>query len=98
MDEILTRLTTTISAFKANPNREVKAAGNEPFCVLTNNRPSFYVLSPERYDELAELLWEIENKDRILQAMEEAKDPKNLIEVNIDDLLAGKFPDDLGDE
>ena len=98
MDRILTRLTTTITAFKANPNKELAAAGNEPFCVLTNNRPSFYVLSPERWDQIEELIWDLENKDRILEAIEEAKDPKNLIKVNIDDLIAGNFPDDLGDD
>jgi len=55
---ILTSMTTTISEFKKNPNLEVKKAGDEPFAVLTNNKPSFYVISPEHYEEICEILWE----------------------------------------
>ena len=58
MKRILTSMTTTISEFKKNPNLEVKKAGNEPFAVLTNNKPSFYVMSPEHYEEICEILWE----------------------------------------
>jgi antitoxin StbD len=86
MDEILTKKSTSITAFKANPNREVKAAGNKPFCVLTNNKPSFYVLSPKAYDELLEYIWELKSAPEILAAAGEAAIP-----VNIDELLAGRF-------
>ncbi|MDH6208308.1 antitoxin StbD [Aurantimicrobium minutum] len=58
MKRILTSMTTTISEFKKNPNLEVKKAGDEPFAVLTNNKPSFYVISPEHYEEICEILWE----------------------------------------
>ena len=58
MKRILTSMTTTISEFKKNPNLEVKKAGNEPFAVLTNNKPSFYVVTPEHYEEICEILWE----------------------------------------
>lgn len=60
MDRILTELTTTISEFKKNPNEIVKKAKKRPFAVLTNNKPTFYVMSPELYDEIEEILWEIE--------------------------------------
>ena len=53
-------MTTTISEFKKNPNLEVRTAGDEPFAVLTNNKPSFYVLSPEQYETLCEKVWERE--------------------------------------
>lgn len=53
-------MTTTISEFKKNPNLEVRKAGDEPFAVLTNNKPSFYVLSPEQYETLCEKVWERE--------------------------------------
>ncbi len=58
MKRILTSMTTTISEFKKNPNLEVRKAGDEPFAVLTNNKPSFYVISPEHYEEICEILWE----------------------------------------
>ena len=59
MDRIMTELTTTISEFKKNPNAAVKKAKKKPFAVLTNNKPTFYVMSPELFDEIEELLWEI---------------------------------------
>ncbi|MFZ2227622.1 MAG: type II toxin-antitoxin system Phd/YefM family antitoxin [Candidatus Nanopelagicaceae bacterium] len=60
MDRIMTELTTTISEFKKNPNAVVKKAKRKPFAVLTNNKPTFYVMSPELFDEIEEILWEIE--------------------------------------
>jgi len=86
MDQILTMKATSISDFKQNPNREVKLAGDEPFAVLTNNKPSFYVLSPKLYDELLEKLWELEITPTILARLKNSKPVK----VNIKDLLAGK--------
>ena len=59
MDRIMTELTTTISEFKKNPNAVVKKAKKKPFAVLTNNKPTFYVMSPELFDEIEEILWEI---------------------------------------
>jgi len=78
--------TTSITDFKQNPNREVKLAGDEPFAVLTNNKPSFYVLSPKLYDELLEKLWEFEVTPTILARLQNSKPLK----VNIKDLLSGE--------
>ena len=86
MDEILTKKSTSISDFKANPNREVKLAGDEPFAVLTNNRPTFYVLSPKAYDDLLEKIWELEIEPEVKAALAE----NEFYRVSIDDLLAGK--------
>ena len=98
MDEILTRLTTSITSFKANPNKEVKAAGDQPFCVLTNNRPAFYVLSPAAWEQLEELIWDLDATPEILRRKEEHARTGKTIKVSIDDLLAGKpIPVD-GDE
>jgi len=83
MDEILTEIVTPISEFKKNPNLSVKLAGGKPFAVLTNNRPSFYVLTPEVYDDILERLWEA----RIAPELREAGDNyANAIEVTLDDL------------
>jgi antitoxin StbD len=76
----------SISNFKQNPNRVVKLAGDEPFAVLTNNKPSFYVLSPKLYDELLEKLWELQVTPTILARLQNSKP----FHVNIKDLLSGK--------
>ena len=60
MDTVLTKGTISISEFKKNPNEVVKLAKNIPFAVMTNNKPSFYVLSPKHYDALLEKIWELE--------------------------------------
>ena len=49
-----------ISEFQKNPNRYVKRAGNLPFAVLTDNKPSFYVFSPEMFAEIAEIVSDLE--------------------------------------
>jgi antitoxin StbD len=59
MDRIMTELTTTISDFKKNPNAAVKKAKKKPFAVLTNNKPTFYVMSPEAFSEIEDILLEI---------------------------------------
>ena len=59
MDTILAAKTTSISEFKSNPAAALKNAGDEPFAVLTNNKPSFYVIRPELYESIAELVLEV---------------------------------------
>ena len=51
MDRILTTRSTSISTFKTNPQAALREAGDEPFAVLTNNKPSFYVLTPELFEQ-----------------------------------------------
>ena len=83
MDKIMTELTTSISEFKKNPNREVERAGKSPFAVLTNNKPSFYVLSPELYDEIAELLFDLQIAPDILRRSAERDQS---VKVNLESL------------
>lgn len=52
MEKILTQRAIAISEFKKAPNEIVAEAGGEPIAVLTNNKPSFYILSPAHYEEL----------------------------------------------
>lgn len=83
MDEILTEIVTPISEFKKNPNLSLKKAGGKPFAVLTNNKPSFYVLTPEVYDDLLEMAWELKMQPELI----EAGKSDEWIEVNLDDYL-----------
>jgi antitoxin StbD len=87
MDEILTNTSMGISEFKQNPNAAVKAADDLPFAVLTNNRPSFYVMSPKMFDYLTEKLWEVQIAPTVLaelKAHEEGKEPS--IKVTLEEL------------
>ena len=83
MDAILASLSTSISNFKTSPSAALKKAGKRPFAVLVNNRPSFYVISPELYETLTEMLFDIQSEPVIkkrLGRLEKAVsvDPKNL--------------------
>jgi PHD/YefM family antitoxin component YafN of YafNO toxin-antitoxin module len=51
--------------------------------VLTNNRPSFYVLPPELYDQLAELIYDIEISKVVEKRLAENR-PR--VKVRIEDL------------
>lgn len=87
MDEILTEIVTPISEFKKNPNLSVKQAGGKPFAVLTNNRPSFYVLTPEVYDDLLEKAWELKMMPELIEQIEQMGDEVNGVKVDLDDHL-----------
>jgi antitoxin StbD len=62
MDTILGSLSISISNFQRSPSAALKKAGKRPFAVLMNNRPSFYVISPELYETLTELLFDIQSE------------------------------------
>lgn len=85
MDMIGDELVTSISEFKKNPKAELGKANGRPFAVLTNNKPSFFVITPELYDELAEMLWEKRIAATLEKRLEESLDPKNLVDVDLGD-------------
>ena len=84
MDAVLSKVTTSISEFKKNPNELVAKAGNQAFAVLTNNKPTFYVVPPELFDEIAEILWEREIAPVILERM---KNYDKAIPVTLEELM-----------
>ena len=87
MDEILTSTSMGISEFKQNTNAAVKDAHDLPFAVLTNNRPSFYVMSPKMFDYLTEKLWDAQMTPTILaeiKAHEDGSEPS--IRVSLEEL------------
>ena len=60
-----------ISDFQKNPNRSVKRAGKLPLAVLTDNKPSFYVFSPEGFAEIAEIVSDLEIAPKLKKRMSE---------------------------
>jgi antitoxin StbD len=83
MEKVLTEMTTTISKFKENPAQVVREANGEPFAVLSNNKASFYVLSPEFYDYLLELAWE---RQIVPEVLRRTADRSKTIRVRLEDL------------
>ena len=60
-----------ISEFQKNPNRSVKHAGSHPFAVLTDNKPTFYVFSPEAFAEIAEIVSDLDLAPKLKKRMSE---------------------------
>jgi antitoxin StbD len=88
MEKILTSRTVAVSEFKRAPNEIVAEANGEPIAVLTNNRPSFYVISPSAYEELLEKLWEIEVTPTLVKRLDDLRTGKTKsIEVTLKDLV-----------
>ena len=84
MDEVMTRKTAGISEFKQNPNQFVAEAGDEPFAVLTNNKPAFYVLSPSMFEKFQELIFDHQIAPMVKKRLADGRKP---IKVNLADLL-----------
>lgn len=83
MEAILADMTIGISEFKANPNKAVQDADGVPFCVLTNNAPAFYVVDPEQWERLQDILDDAALAPLIARAM---KKRKTAVKVSLKDL------------
>ena len=83
MDRVLTSATTTITKFKGNPNQVVNDAGGEAFAVLSNNRPTFYVVPPSLFAELMERLDDFALAELV---QNRRSDRKRAVKVDIADL------------
>ena len=83
MEAILADMTIGISEFKANPNKAVQEADGVPFCVLTNNAPAFYVVDPEHWERLQDLLDDAALAPVIAKAL---KKRKSAVKVSLKDL------------
>ena len=78
-----------ISEFQKNPNKAVKRAGNLPLAVLTDNKPSFYVFSPEGFAEIAEIVSDLELAPKLKKRMSEKG---KAVRVKIEDLFVADSP------
>lgn len=83
MQNLKVRKATSITEFKANPNEQVRQAGNSAFAVLTNNLPSFYVLPPALFEKISDMIEDLELKDLLEQRMSERD---KFVDVNLDEL------------
>lgn len=84
MDKVLTPIVTSVSDFRSDMPGTLRRAKNEPFAVLSNNKPSFYVLSPERYELITELLFDLDIAQLVEDRVKSAE--KRSIVVDIDEL------------
>lgn len=60
LEPILAGKSVSISALKVNPSAAIEAAGGEPVAVLNRNRPAAYLVPAKAWEELMELLEDLE--------------------------------------
>ncbi|CAN2220220.1 hypothetical protein MCEMRE196_01237 [Candidatus Nanopelagicaceae bacterium] len=83
MSQVLATFISSVSEFKKNPNETLSQSGSGVMAVLTNNKPSFYVLTPEVYELVAEQLWEFTVAPTVLKRL---ADKGHTVKVSIEEL------------
>ncbi len=83
MDMINGILATGISEFKKNPNAQLEMAEGKPFAVLTNNKPSFFVVPAKDFQTYLDFLFD---KEVEKLAIERLKRNDGLVGVKLEDL------------
>jgi len=72
-----------ISELKKNPAAVVAAARERQVAILNRNKPVAYVVSPEAWENILELLEDLEDAEIVRERL---ANPGELIEVSLDDL------------
>ena len=83
MQTLYTDLTISMSDFKKNPAKVLREAGHKPVAVLNHNKPAFYMVDPQVFEELIEQLAD-NNLMPLLQARMTQR--ANAVEVDIDEI------------
>lgn len=78
---IYAEMTASVSELKKNPMATVGAGEGFPVAVLNRNKPAFYCIPAELYEDLLERL-----DDKELARIVEARRDEPTIEVSMDDL------------
>jgi antitoxin StbD len=80
---VLADIGVSISELKRNPAAVIAAAREQQVAVLNRNRPVAYVISPEVWDHILDVLDDVRLEKLVAERLE---NPGELIEVSIDDL------------
>jgi antitoxin StbD len=84
MEAVRTEMITSISDFRSDIQGTLRRSNRKPFAVLSNNKPSFYVVSPEQYELVAEILADLEIAEKVKSRIESAE--TNAVSVSIEKL------------
>jgi antitoxin StbD len=90
---ILAEQCVSISDLKKNPAAVVAAARDRQVAILSRNKPVAYVISPEVWEYLCDLVEDLKDEELVRERLAE---PDEEIEVTLEQLSAG-FPEE-GDE
>lgn len=83
LQPILARVGVSISDLKRNPAAVIAAARDQQVAILNRNKPVAYMIAPQVWEYLADL---VEDMDDARLVQERMKEMDDAIEVSIDDL------------
>ena len=81
MEQVLAARSVSITELKRSPSAVLAQAGTEPVAVLNHNRPAAYLLAPEVYEALLDL---VDDRDLAELVKERRNEPS--VRVRLDDL------------
>ena len=80
---LLAEVAASVTDLKRDPMGTVRESNGDPMVILNRNEPAFYILSPERYEELLDLL-----DDAELVRIVKQRRGGRAVKVDINDLIA----------
>ncbi|MCC6482475.1 MAG: type II toxin-antitoxin system prevent-host-death family antitoxin [Sphingomonadaceae bacterium] len=83
MQPILADVGVSITDLKRNPAAVIAAAREQQVAILNRNRPVGYIVSPEVWDYVCDLIEDMQDAELVRERLAE---PGEMIEVSIDDL------------
>mgnify|MGYP006315904415 CR=1 FL=1 len=82
MQHIFADRTISISEFKQNPGKAIDAAEGKPLAVLKNNKPGFYAVPAELFEQIADIIDDLLLADTVRERMERG----SFVKVDREDL------------
>jgi antitoxin StbD len=83
IEKVLADAAVGITDLKRNPAAVIDEARSRQVAILNRNKPVAYIISPEVWEHLMDLLDEQELEDKVKSRLQ---NPGKLVEVSIDDL------------
>ena len=80
---MLAKVAASVTDLKKDPMGTYRESGGDPMVILNRNEPAFYILSPERYELLLEMI-----DDAELARLVNERRGKPTIKVDINKLIA----------
>ncbi|GFM72952.1 plasmid stabilization protein [Pseudomonas cichorii] len=80
---LLAEVAASVTDLKKDPMGTYRESNGDPMVILNRNEPAFYILSPERYEELLDLL-----DDAALARKIKERRGGRTVKVDINDLIA----------
>ena len=80
---VLAKVAASVTDLKKDPMGTFRESGGDPMVILNRNEPAFYILSPERYELLLEMIDDVE-----LARLVNERRGNPTVKVDIDELIA----------